>query len=96
LSGAPLFANKRFRVDRIEFHVPIVVAGASFLHGYSVTNVETDVVEVKTPGLVEAITYAENSDRVLEARPWEWARQPPKDESDDEDVVFSHAHRRLS
>jgi hypothetical protein len=57
-----LFDNKRYDVtigDALE---------------YEVRNKETGVIELRTPSLVDAIFFAENSDRTLEAKPWEWAR----------------------
>lgn len=70
-----VFENRRFQITVEAAADPIELAGALFYSAYYVYNKETGVTEVKTPGLVEAIMYAENSDRMLETKPWEWARQ---------------------
>lgn len=70
-----VFDNRRFVITVEALADPIELAGALFYSAYFVINKETGVTEVKTPGLVEAIMYAENSDRMLETKPWEWARQ---------------------
>jgi len=71
-----MFENSRFIVEVWTNNAePIEMAGAKFTSYYVVRNKDTGVVEVQTPGLVEAIMYAENCDRMLDTRPWEWARQ---------------------
>ena len=61
------FENKRYDVT--------IGAARRNTTQYEVRNKESGVIELHTPSLVDAIFFAENSDRTLEAKPWEWARQ---------------------
>jgi hypothetical protein len=80
LSTPILFENARYTVGILAYPFisldeHITVNGAQYASYYAVLNKSTNVIELKTPGLVEAIFFAENSDRMLENQPWMWARQ---------------------
>ena len=74
MTNPTLFENGKYYIV-VYVAETIEVNGVPYHAFYAVTNKETKVVEMKTPGLVEAIFYAENSDRMLETQPWAWARQ---------------------
>lgn len=70
------FENERYMVYPTYFPEDIVVEnhGATYLAGYAVENKTTDIVEVYTPQLPDAIGTAEQLDMAMEQQPWAWMR----------------------
>lgn len=67
--------NKTFTVEigaAAEANEAIEFGGALYWRYYIVVNKDSEVVEYKTPGIIDAIAYAENTMRALDAKPWEW------------------------
>lgn len=50
----------------------VEVFGASYVEFYAVVNKETGVIECKCPALPDAVMFAENSNALLEQKPWAW------------------------
>lgn len=51
---------------------PIYIEGIDYYQYYIVVSKVSDLVEFKTPGLIEAVYYAENCSRAWHRKPWEW------------------------
>ena len=76
MSELTVFQNENFEVRT---HGPtddvIDVDGRIFDEYYIVFNRVTGIVEYKTPGIVDAIVYAHNTDHMLENKPWTWVEK---------------------
>lgn len=60
----------------------VEVYGASYTEFYGVVNKETGVVECKCPALPDAVMFAENSNALLEQKPWDWRKQEAANTAD--------------
>jgi len=69
-----LHENERYRVVQVDFPEPLTLHGAVYYSGYGVVNKTTDVEEVYTPQLPDAIAACEGLDVAMQEEPWLWAR----------------------
>jgi len=83
-----VFQNDNFEVRTFQFgpsctemHL-LDVDGRIFDEYYEVINRGTGIVEYKTPGIVDAIVYAHNTDHMLKNKPWEWVDKAQTDAED--------------
>lgn len=92
-----LHENERYIIVPSQFDHVIKSHGGWYKAGYAVINKTTEIVEVKTAQLPDAIFAAEQMDLALETKQWEWMRKaaseqaevnPDGSPAEPEDVLF--------
>lgn len=67
--------NANYVVEVGDFPEPMTYhGGGQYVHGYIVRNKATNVEEVYTPQLPDAIMASEQLDMAVEQRAWDWLR----------------------
>ena len=73
-SETTLFENEHYYVEPGPFQGEVTSHGGKFVYGYLVISKATEVTEIMTPQLPDAIAAAEQLDISMETETWKWIR----------------------